>query len=106
MNLSDIGKEPDINREVTAFQKTENAVLLDVRTAQEYEEGHIPDSINIPLDELVNIEQTISKKETPLFVYCHSGGRSSLAVEFLHTIGYTNAKNIGGIISYKGETAT
>ena len=40
-------------------------------------------------------------KDTPLFVYCHSGRRSGAAVMMLRGMGYTNAKNIGGIMHYK-----
>ena len=42
-------------------------------------------------------------KDTPLFVYCHSGARSSQAVRALTRMGYNNVKNIGGIAAYTGE---
>ena len=43
------------------------------------------------------------KKDTPLFVYCHSGARSSQAVRLLARMGYTKIKNIGGIAAYTGK---
>ena len=49
-------KTPDINRGIADCRNTEGAVLLDVRTPQEYREGHIPGSINIPLQQLDNTD--------------------------------------------------
>ena len=75
--------------------------LLDVREVDEYEEEHIPESVNIPLSNLEKIQDMHYAKDTPLFVYCHSGRRSGAAVMMLRGLGYTNAKNIGGIMHYK-----
>ena len=52
MNLFDFFRTEDINEGVRQFEQTSEAVLLDVRTAEEYQEGHIPKSINIPLHEI------------------------------------------------------
>lgn len=79
--------------------KQEGAVILDVRTPQEYKQGHVPGSINTPLDRLTGEKLDKSKK---FFVYCHSGARSANACKILTKNGY-NAVNIGGILSYKGE---
>ena len=84
-------------------QGLEGAVLLDVRTPQEYREGRIPGSINIPLQSLSTADQIPAGKDAPLFVYCYSGARSSQAVRLLAGMGYTNTKNIGGIAAYKGK---
>ena len=92
----------DINDGVKEFEGTEGAVLLDVRTADEYAEGHIPGSINIPLNTVPTILERIPDKDTPLFVHCLSGGRSGKAVAFLKKQGYTQVKNIGGINQYTG----
>ena len=62
---------------------TPHAVLLDVRTAQEYEAGHVPNSFNLPLDE---IESISISKTCPLFVYCRSGARSATACTTLARI--------------------
>ena len=67
-------KTPDINRGIADCRNTEGAVLLDVRTPQEYREGHIPGSINIPLQQLDKAIDSYENKAVPLFVYCHSGG--------------------------------
>ncbi len=53
------------------------------------------------LSEFDQIENMHYEKDTPLFVYCHSGRRSGAAVMMLRGMGYTNAKNIGGIMHYK-----
>ncbi|MDO4601554.1 MAG: rhodanese-like domain-containing protein [Eubacteriales bacterium] len=103
MEFFDFFKIPDINQEIKTYKETAGAILLDVRTLQEYREGHIPGSRNIPLQSIQNISSVIPQKDTPLFVYCHSGNRSRQAVDFLTHMGYTNAKNSGGLISYTGE---
>lgn len=103
MGFLDFLKGPDIDQGVKEFRETTGAVLLDVRTPQEYQEGHIPGSINVPLQSLSTADQIPAGKNAPLFVYCHSGARSSQAVRLLARMGYSSAKNIGGIAAYKGE---
>jgi len=103
MGIFDFLKPRDINAGVQEFVNTENAVLLDVRTPEEYREERIPDSINIPLDNLQRVVTEISEKSTPLFVHCHSGVRSEQAVVILKRMGYTNIINIGGIMNYNGK---
>ncbi len=103
MGVFDFLRGPDINAGVEEFKNTAGAVLLDVRTTDEYKQGHIPGSINIPLDEIRKVDQRVPKKDTPLFVHCLGGGRSGRAVAQMKQMGYTNVKNIGGIGSYKGK---
>ena len=103
MGIFDFFRQPDINLGVQEYKKAANAVLLDVRTPQEYREGHIPGSQNVPLQQLDNIEEVAENKETALYVYCHSGARSRQAVSFLMHMGYTNVHNIGGIAAYHGK---
>lgn len=93
-------KRANINEGVRRYASTPNGVLLDVRSPQEYEAGHIPESLNVPLPMLENVI-TVSE-DTPLFVYCHSGVRSRQAAEQLRDMGYWNVHNIGGIITYEG----
>ena len=96
-------KTPDINLGIADCRNTEGAVLLDVRTPQEYREGHIPGSINIPLQQLDKISSVADNKNIPLYVYCYSGGRSRQAVSMLQRMGYNNVQNIGGITAYSGK---
>ena len=103
MGFFDFLKQPDINKGVMAYRDTNGAVLLDVRTPQEYREGHIPGSKNVPLQQLDKISSVADNKNTPLFVYCYSGGRSRQAASMLQHMGYSNVQNIGGITAYSGK---
>ena len=103
MGFFDFLRGSDINQEVKEFQEMSDAVLLDVRTPQEYQGGHIPGSVNAPLQTLGSEDMLPADRDTPLFVYCHSGARSSQAVSLLTRMGYANAKNIGGIAAYTGK---
>ena len=103
MSFFDFLKQPDIDAGVKEFQASLDAVLLDVRTPKEYAEGHIPGSKNVPLQELDQVLSVVEKKETPLFLYCRSGARSGQAASLLQRMGYTQVKNIGGILSYSGK---
>ena len=103
MGIFDLLKQPDINRGVQEYKNEKNAILLDVRTSQEYREGHIPGSKNVPLQRLDKLEELTENKDTVLNVYCHSGARSRQATNFLQYMGYTNVHNIGGITAYSGK---
>ena len=103
MGFFDFLKQPDINKGLKEYAETENAVLLDVRTPQEYSEGHIPGSKNVPLQTLDKVRSVVENKDTELFVYCYSGARSRQAAAALEQMGYTNVRNIGGIAAYQGK---
>ena len=103
MGIFDFFKQPDINQGLQEYKNAVGAVLLDVRTPQEYREGHIPGSQNMPLQQLDKVEEVTENKDTILYVYCHSGARSRQAVSLLNHMGYTNVHNIGGIAAYSGK---
>lgn len=103
MDLFNLFKKPDINQGVREYEAISGAILLDVRTSEEYREGHISGSKNVPLQSLDGVCNMVNKKETPVFVYCYSGSRSRQAASILQRMGYTNVKNIGGIASYTGK---
>lgn len=96
-------KGSDINEGVQEYHKEPGAVLLDVRTPEEYREGHIPKSKNVPLQMISKAASVVKSKSSPVFVYCHSGARSRQAVSILQQMGYENVKNIGGMTGYKGK---
>tara|TARA_Y100000815_G_C13237271_1_gene460458 strand:+ start:546 stop:959 length:414 start_codon:yes stop_codon:yes gene_type:complete len=80
-------------------QSSEPLVLLDVRTVEEFESGHIRNSINIPHEILLsNIDLVSEYNDEPLVVYCRSGKRASLVIEALKKHGFTNVVDIEGDI--------
>lgn len=102
MGFFDFLHSPDMDQGIKEYRETNGSVLVDVRTPQEYRERHIPGSKNIPLRELDRISAAAGKN-SPLFVYCHSGARSRQAVAQLRRMGYLHVKNIGGITAYTGK---
>jgi len=81
-----------------------NAVIVDVRSREEFEQRRIAGSVNVPLDLLKsNIRQHAPDEETPVAVYCLSGGRASSAAKTLKALGYKTVVNLGGIGSWKGD---
>ena len=85
------------------MEEESSYIILDVRTPQEYQEGHISGSKNVPLQTIDKISSVADNKNIPLFVYCYSGGRSRQAAAVLGQMGYTNVRNIGGIAAYHGK---
>jgi len=76
----------------------EGAVIIDVRTADEYNEYHIDGAINISYDDISSkIEEYVNDKDTKIVVYCKSGSRSSIAYDTLVSLGYTNIYDYGSI---------
>ena len=81
--------------------KKDNFVLVDVRTPEEFAEGHIADAILIPEYEITaRAEKELPDKDALILVYCRSGRRSKIASEELVKLGYTNVKEFGGIIAW------
>ena len=103
MGFFDFLKGPDINQGVKEYSAADGAVLLDVRTPDEYRQGHIPGSKNVPLQSIEKVASMIENKAAPIFVHCLSGARSRQATAVLQLMGYTNVKNIGGISAYTGK---
>ena len=80
------------------FVLPQNAVLLDVRTPAEHQEGYIAGAMLIPLAELESqLSDSIPAKNTPVYIYCRSGRRSGIAVEKLKSLGYSDVHNLGGL---------
>ena len=76
------------------------AVLIDVRTSEEYNCEHIPNAVNIPIDQINTIAYA---KDTKIIVYCQSGTRSRQAVQTLVDMGYTNLYDLdGGLLNWGG----
>ena len=103
MSFMDFLKRPDINKGVEEWRNTTNAVLLDVRTVDEYRQGHIDGSLKIPLQHIQAVKNNIPDLDKPIYVHCLSGARSAQATSVLKSMGYTNVTDIGGINSYRGK---
>lgn len=79
-------------------------VILDVRTREEYDQGHIPGAIVISHEEVAHkAEETLTDKDQLILVYCRSGRRSKIAAEALVELGYTNILEFGGILDWPYE---
>ena len=82
----------------------EGYIILDVRTQEEYDQGHIPGAIVISHEEIAEkSEDVLTDKDQLILVYCRSGRRSKIAAEALVELGYTNIKEFGGIIDWPYE---
>ena len=90
---------------VKMMETEKNYIILDVRRADEFAEGHIPGAINVPNEEIGTAEiAKLPNKSQLILVYCRSGRRSKEASEKLVKLGYTNIVEFGGILDWKGET--
>ena len=82
----------------------EGYIILDVRTQEEYDQGHIPGAIVISHEEIAEkAEKVLTDKNQMILVYCRSGRRSKIAAEALVELGYTNIKEFGGILDWPYE---
>jgi rhodanese domain protein len=83
---------------------TEKPIVVDVRSLEEYNEGHIPNAISVPLETIENEAETkLKNKDDLILVYCRSGRRSREAALRLIKKGYTNVIDFGGIQDWNGE---
>ena len=82
-------------------------VVLDVRTEEEFAQGHIPGAMLIP-DYAIREEadKALPDKDALILVYCRSGRRSKSAAQILLELGYTNIREFGGILEWPYETVT
>jgi len=82
-------------KEALAYLKA-GALVVDVRSPGEYNSGHLPAAINIPLDEIsTTLPQRVTDKKQVILLHCQSGMRSGLAQKKLKSLGYTHAFNLG-----------
>ena len=91
--------------EAKALMDSESGyIIIDARTQEEYDQGHIPGAIMIPEYEIADrAEKELPDKNQLILVYCRSGRRSKIAAEELVKLGYTNVKEFGGIIDWEYE---
>ena len=77
------------------------ALLLDVRTRKEFATGHIPNALNIPVQELPERLDELGSKEDGIVVYCRSGARSARAEQILRKAGYRVVHDLGAMGNWK-----
>lgn len=100
-------KQISMAEAIEIMDSEEGYVILDVRTAEEFQEKHIPGAINVPNEEIgTDSIEELPDKEQLILVYCRSGNRSKQASEKLVDLGYTNIVEFGGINDWTGETVS
>ncbi|MDI9468619.1 MAG: rhodanese-like domain-containing protein [Bacillota bacterium] len=83
--------------------RPESTFLIDVRTAEEFAEGHVPESINIPVGLIDEIRNCVPARDSTIFIYCRSGNRTVAAAKALWNLGYKVIFDLGGISGYSGD---
>lgn len=91
--------------EAKEMMDTQDVLILDVREQEEYDSGHIPDALLLPVGTITEESATevIPDKDTTVLVYCRSGNRSKTAAKTLAELGYTNIYEFGGITTWPYE---
>ena len=98
LTLMVFGSFGGIAEDKLATTQASNPILIDVRTDAEWNDGYIETAIHIPLHKILQkIEFATESKDQAIYLYCRSGKRSAKAEKALQSIGYINAKNIGGM---------
>ncbi len=96
-------RQISMNEAKTLMESESGYILLDVRTAAEYADGHIPGAVNLPNESIGEAEiPALPDKEQMILVYCRSGNRSKQAAAKLAALGYSNIVEIGGIMDWTG----
>ncbi len=89
------------------MEKDDGHVIVDVRTQEEYDEGHIPDAVLIPNETIASEPPSeLPDKDQIILIYCRRGNRSKDASQKLAEMGYTNIYEFGGIETWEGEVVT
>ncbi len=97
-------RQISMDEAVTMMAEEENYIILDVRRADEFADGHIPGAINIANESIGSEEiRSLPDKDQLILVYCRSGNRSKQAAQKLAGLGYTNIAEFGGINDWPGE---
>lgn len=90
-----------VEQAMELMESESDCMVLDVRTKEEYDEGHIPGAVLLPDYEILSrAQEVLPEKDAVVLVYCRSGRRSALAAQSLAQLGYTQVKDFGGIIDW------
>lgn len=91
----------------TPVKMEKNAILIDVRTPDEFKTAHIEGAINIPYDKVdPELRRSVPEKSTPVYLYCRSGRRSSIAMKKIKEMGYPRVIDLGGFQDAKKRLGT
>lgn len=90
----------------TRLDENPDTILLDVRTQEEYDGGHVPGAVCFPNEDILPELPLPFEKDAEILVYCRSGRRSAEAAEKLTGMGYANVSDFGGIQDWPYETTT
>lgn len=97
-------RQDDISAEQALVEMENGAVVIDVRTEEEYKTGHIPGCLHIPVDEIATrLVDEVPNTDAVVIFYCGSGSRSQKALETAQELGYPNVFNLGGISDWPYE---
>lgn len=99
----EVGKETHVLYDINSFKKIQPYLpIVDVRTQEEFREGHLPGADNLPLDQIEEAKDRY-KDYKVLVVHCRSGARSANAAKKLIAMGFDCVVDLGGLLSYRGE---
>ena len=100
-------RQISMDEAVTMMAQESNYIILDVRRADEFAAGHIPNAINVANEDIGTDEiAELPDKDQLIMVYCRSGRRSKEAADKLVKLGYTNIVEFGGILDWTGDVET
>ena len=107
-NTSDGSYEQITQEEAKEMMDTQEVIILDVREQDEYDSGHIPGAVLLPVGTIDKdtAAEVIPETDSTVLVYCRSGNRSKTASSTLAELGYTNIYEFGGINTWPYETET
>ena len=105
-NDADVSYQQITQEDAKEMMDTQEVIILDVREQDEYNSGHIPDAVLLPVGTINEdtAAEVIPEKDSIVLVYCRSGNRSKTASSTLAEMGYTNIYEFGGINTWPYET--
>ena len=106
-NAADSSYQQITQEEAKEMMDTQEVIILDVREQDEYDGGHIPGALLLPVGTIdeTTVAEVIPDKDSTVLVYCRSGNRSKTASSTLAELGYTNSYEFGGSNTWPYETA-
>ena len=105
-NSADGSYQQITQEEAKEMMDSQEVIILDVREQDEYDSGHIPGAVLLPVGTIAEdtADEVIPGKDSTVLVYCRSGNRSKTASSTLAELGYTNIYEFGGINTWPYET--